>query len=195
MKKKVLSIYLIISETLSFIRFESTDKKLVARLTALVQNIVTSQWVNAIDGNYSVIYSRLVPIAVELLFYKLKMLIEIVDMYKREYVGHATKVAPFVKNFEDIEPALEKGRSFINKILNKPDVWDGTVYDELGLLINEITCCKNNLQKQYGMWRYEVKADKRASLLVPVSASVLSALIFAALVKLWKIVQIYMPNC
>lgn len=194
MKSKALSVYQEIMETLSFVKFECADKKLSSRLCDLVQQTVLSQWVNAIDGEYCKIFAELLPVDIELLFNKLKIVTVHVCMYKREYVGHAAKVAPFIKHFENIEPSLSTAQSFMQSFADKRDLWDEKLYGQLRTIIGDLELCKECLQKQYDLWRHEVKADKKSGWFTMLWTGALAAVMGALIAKVLRLTDVYVSE-
>ena len=160
MKQEVVAIYSEIIETLTFIRLERGARH-YRRLRRKIDKELLGLFESVLDEKYDNVRSKLIPICCELRCQKLKMLIRQVEGYKKEYVGHAAKVKPFVEEFDKIEPALKlaKTKVICGKCKSEEDWrnWGIELVDSCSQLQLSI----KNLGAQFELWRHEVKSDRK----------------------------------
>ena len=161
MKDKVITIYSEIMGLITFLNMECGKKK-SRRLLEQVKSAVFSRFEQTLHSNYEDIFRELLPICCDFRYEKLSVMIRQVEMYRKDYLGHATKVRPFIVKFDQIEPVLKSAKGILCDCKGKLEVSCEVRYEKLGNAISQINECIINLREQYELWKQEVKSDKKS---------------------------------
>ena len=160
MKDRTIAICSKIEELISFLKIEK-GKRTAQRLLNRAETLAYTSLPFALNTDYNRVCQEMLPLCNDLMCEKLKVLILRIEMYKKDYVGHATKAKQFVRDFDKIEPTLKQCKETLRFGSNKCDDNNGIRHDKLANVISAAENCVSNLSEQYDLWKQEVKEEKK----------------------------------
>lgn len=180
MKDKAIAIYSEIEHLIEILRLECGKKK-AKELQARVEKVTFSMFLCALRADYEKVEQELLQLCSHLRYEELSVLVQQVDVYKKDYIGHAAKVRPFVAGFDKIESSLKSAKKLLGDKRSCLDIESETVYVELGNAIAQINECLTNLKEQYELWKQEVISEKKTGWRSKVSAGIVIGVVVSVI--------------